>query len=230
MRAIARLKCQFRMFAAMAVLWGSGNPVQAHRLDECLVASLVGLRPEGCDVEVDVAPGAAVAADFLKAIDANRDGKIGEEEALQFGRAVFNAVELRLDGVPVQAHLVENRTPTPEELLAGDGVLRLHGVARWRLRSGKHRLVFQNSWGFGTSQHLANALKPEGGGIAIVSQVRDEDQRRLTIEFSADGSAAFEPGGMAAGWLAAGVTGGAMIVAGLIGFRRMQRASRTGAG
>src|SRR5258708_4965672 len=79
----------------------------AHRLDEYLQATLIGVTRDGIDVEIQLTPGVAVLPVVMAMIDRDRDGRISVEEERAYAARVAREVELRVDGAPTALSLRE---------------------------------------------------------------------------------------------------------------------------
>jgi hypothetical protein len=53
----------------------------AHRLDEYLQATLIGVTRDGIDVEIQLTPGVAMLPVLMAVIDQDRDGRISREKS-----------------------------------------------------------------------------------------------------------------------------------------------------
>src|SRR5580658_4666732 len=79
----------------------------AHRLDEYLQATLIGVTPDGIDVQIQLTPGVAMLPVLMAVIDRDRDGRISPEEEQAYVGQVAREVELQVDGVPARLSLIE---------------------------------------------------------------------------------------------------------------------------
>jgi hypothetical protein len=68
----------------------------AHRLDEYLQATRVSLARGAVTLEVDLTPGASIAASVLDVLDTDRDGRFSALEAGAYGRAVVEDLVIEL--------------------------------------------------------------------------------------------------------------------------------------
>src|ERR1700736_4129603 len=84
----------------------------AHRLDEYLQATLIGVTRDGIDVEIQLTPGVAMLPLLIALIDQDRDGRISSKEEQAYVRRVAREVVLRVDGVPAPLSLIESKFPT----------------------------------------------------------------------------------------------------------------------
>ena len=175
-----------RRLAAIALLALSlaGNAA-AHRLDEYLQATLIGVTRGGVDLEIRLTPGMAVLPVVMAAIDQDRDGRISDREAGAYAVRVVREVELRVDGRPTSLALIESTFPAVEEMRQGLGTIRL------RLRASRvdgyaaiHELRFENRHLPQVSVYLVNCLAAPGDGLMVARQERDEAQRSMRFGYS----------------------------------------------
>ena len=81
------------MSALLALSLAGG--AAAHRLDEYLQATLIGVTRDGIDVEIRLTPGVAMLPVLMAVIDQDRDGRISSEEERAYVSRVVREVELR---------------------------------------------------------------------------------------------------------------------------------------
>ena len=167
----------------------------AHRLDEYLQATLIGVSRDGVEVEIQLTPGVAVLPVVMAAIDRDRDGQISREEERAYAGRVAREVELRVDGEPAALSLIESTFPSLAEMREGLGTIRL----RLRAERAGRELRFENRHLPQVSAYLVNCLAASEDGLAVGRQERDEAQRSIRFEYS------FGEGGRpGAAWLAWG--------------------------
>lgn len=152
----------------------------AHRLDEYLQATLIGVTPEGIDVEIRLTPGVAMLPVLMAVMDQDGDGRISPEEKRAYVGRVVREVELRVDGEPAQLQLIESSFPTLEAMREGLGTI---GIKLRTARSG-HELRFENRHLPEVSVYLANCLANPSDGLVVGRPVRDEAQRTIEFEYS----------------------------------------------
>ena len=169
----------------------------AHRLDEYLQATLIGVARDGIDVEIQLTPGVAMLPVLMAVIDQDRDGRISPGEERAYVGRVAREVELRVDGVPVPLSLIESNFPTLEAMREGLGTI---GIKLRTARSG-HELRFENRHLPQVSAYLVNCLAAPSDGLLVSRQERDEAQRSIEFEYSFGAGAV--PGPRAA-WIALG--------------------------
>jgi hypothetical protein len=158
-------------------------PASAHRLDEYLQAMRVDVRADGIVVELDLTPGAAIAPSILAALDPVSDGAIEPAERDAYVAGVIRSIDVTLDGRHLVLAEVSRDFPSPDELRAGTGVVRLVLEAELVQSSGPHRLVADNGYRRDVGAYLANALRPESAAITITAQRRDPRQQTLAIDY-----------------------------------------------
>ena len=152
----------------------------AHRLDEYLQATLIGVTRNGIDVEIQLTPGIAMLPVWMAAIDKDRDGWISSGEEQAYVARVIREVELRVDGVPAPLSLIESNFPTLEAMREGLGTIR---ISLRTARSG-HELRFKNRHLPQVSAYLVNCLAAPSDGLVVRRQERDEAQRSIEFEYS----------------------------------------------
>jgi hypothetical protein len=169
----------------------------AHRLDEYLQATLIGVTRDGIDVEIQLTPGVQMLPVLMAVIDQDRDGRISQEEERAYVSRVAREVELRVDGVPAPLSLIESTFPTIDAMREGLGMIRL----KLRTAHSGHGLRFENRHLPQISVYLVNCLAAPSDGLVVGRQTRDEAQRSIEFEYSF--GAAAVPGPRAA-WIALG--------------------------
>jgi hypothetical protein len=155
----------------------------AHRLDEYLQATLIGVARDGTDVEIQLTPGVSMLPVLMAVIDQDGDGRISPGEERAYVSRVAREVELRVDGVPAPLMLIESKFPAIEAMREGLGTIRmkLHTARRG------HKLRFENRHLPQVSVYLVNCLAATADGLAVGRQERDEAQRSIEFEYSFGG-------------------------------------------
>jgi len=157
----------------------------AHRLDEYLQATLIGVTRGSVDLEIQLTPGVAVLPVVMAEIDRDRDGIISVEEARAYAARVVREVELRVDGRPASLWLVQSTFPDFEEMRQGLGTIRLKlRASRVEGDSAVHELRFINRHLPRVSVYLVNCLAAPGDGLRVGRQQRDEAQRSISFGYS----------------------------------------------
>jgi hypothetical protein len=186
-----------RMGVIALLALGLAGGAGAHRLDEYLQATLIGVTPDGIDVEIHLTPGVAMLPVLMAVIDQDRDGRISSGEARAYVGRVVREVELRVDGVPAPLSLIESNFPTVEAMREGLGTI---AIKLRTARSGRE-LRFENRHLPQVSAYLVNCLAAPSDGLVVRGQKRDEAQRSIEFEYSFGTGAV--PGPRAA-WIAPG--------------------------
>jgi hypothetical protein len=181
-------------------------PASAHRLDEYLQATRLSIDLDRIDIEMDLTPGQAMAAQVFSWIDTNRDGEISQTEGDAYARQVLGSVALLADGKPVPLALTEARFPELREMNQGTGVIRLRAAGRVPATSaGRHEVSFRNNHRPESSVYLVNALVPANSRIQIADQQRDHAQHGLLMSYTvASGPLPLQSFGLIAGLLLTG--------------------------
>jgi hypothetical protein len=161
----------------------------AHRLDEYLQATLIGVSPRGTDVEIQLTPGVAVLPVLLAVIDQDRDGQISPAEEQAYASRVARDVELLVDGAPAPLSLIESEFPSIEAMREGLGTIRM------KLRAARigHSLRFENRHLPQISAYLVNCLASPSDGLVVGPQQRDPQQRSIQFEYAFGAGAAPAP-------------------------------------
>ncbi len=188
---------------AVSLALGLVGRASAHRLDEYLQATLIGVTRDGIEVEIQLTPGVRMLPVLMAVIDQDRDGRISSSEETAYVGRVAREVELRVDGVPAPLSLIESDFPTLEAMREGLGTIRM----KLRTARSGHVLRFENRHLPQISAYLVNCLAapPDGlvvsDGLVVKRQERDEAQRSIEFEYSFGAGAL--PGPRAA-WIALG--------------------------
>jgi hypothetical protein len=186
-----------RMAVSGLLALSLGGVTAAHRLDEYLQATLIGVTRDSTEVEIQLTPGLAMLPVLMAVIDQDRDGRISSGEKRAYVGRVAGEVELRVDGVPAPLSLIESKFPTIEAMREGLGTIRM------KLRTARrgHELRFENRHLPQVSAYLVNCLAAPSDGLVVRRQERDEAQRSIEFEYSFGAGAV--PGPRAA-WIALG--------------------------
>ena len=156
----------------------------AHRLDEYLQASRVSLARDQVALEIDLTPGASIAARVAARVDRDADGRISPLEAEAYGRAVVREVLLEVDGRALPLTLTRVEASSIDEMREGLGSIQLVAVGHFReAGAGRHQLHFRNDHHPDSSVYLVNALVPRSRDIAVAAQTRDTHQRDFHLEY-----------------------------------------------
>jgi hypothetical protein len=177
-------------------------PAGAHRLDEYLQATRVGIERDRVNVDIDLTPGVSIAGQVTGWVDLNGDGEISSSESIAYGRQVLASLAMSVDGEPVRLSGLDAQAPAIAEMAMGLGTIRVRASGISSSRSGRHQLTIINTHHPDVSVYLANALVPSDRGIEILKQRRTADEHSLTIEYDVGISASR----MRLSWLVAAVT------------------------
>jgi hypothetical protein len=162
-----------------------GATVSAHRLDEYLQAARLAVEPDRVGLELDLTPGMAVANEIIAEIDRDRDGSLSPQEQIAYAAKVLSAIDLEVDGRPLQLQPAMPTFPDLDAVRRGEGTIRLRSRAFLPSQSeGAHQLFFRNGYRPEVSVYLANAVVPPSDRVAVDTQRRNRDQRELTIDYA----------------------------------------------
>jgi hypothetical protein len=152
----------------------------AHRLDEYLQATLIGVTRDGIDVELHLTPGVAMLPVLIPLIDQDRDGQISAIEEHSYVDRVMREVELRVDGRSAPLSLIDSSFPTLDAMRQGLGTI----VIKLRAARSGHEVRFENRHLPQISAYLVNCLAAPADGLIVSRQERDEAQRSIQFEYS----------------------------------------------
>ena len=169
--------------AVMAFALAMPASALAHRLDEYLQAARVLLDRDRLLVEIDLTPGASVAADIIAIIDRDRDGAVSPAEARVYALEVLDDVTVTIDGRTVQLSLQRIESPSLNEMRDGMGTIRLVAIGAVAIAPGRHAAEFRNEHRAASSVYLVNALLSRDSTVTVLSQQREARQSRAHIEY-----------------------------------------------
>ena len=175
-------------------LWAAA-PADAHRLDEYLQATRIGVNQNRIDLEIDLTGGASIAEQIFAMVDANRDGQINDAEGDAYARRVIAAIRLSVDSRPLSVTLVSRTFPDRQAMGLGLGTIRLRATAPASAGTGRHAIVYLNTHVAASSVYLVNALLPSDERIQISAQQRDVEQRGVTVDYRVAPSEGWVRGG-----------------------------------
>ena len=163
-------------------LWAAA-PAGAHRLDEYLQATRIGVTQNRIDLEIDLTAGASIAQQIFALVDANGDGQINDAEGDEYARQVIDAIRLSVDSRRLSVTLVSRTFPDRQAMGLGLGTIRLRATAPASAGTGRHDIVYVNTHAPASSVYLVNALLPSDARIQISTQQRDVEQRGVTVDY-----------------------------------------------
>jgi hypothetical protein len=177
--------------AALVALAMTSVSLSAHRRDEYLQAARLAIAPSRIELQIDLTPGITVADAVIGEIDRDRDGRLSADEQRAYVLTVLGAIDLQIDGRPLQIEPIGSTFPDLDAVRRGEGTIRFESAVNLpRLSRGEHHLFFRNAHRLGGSVYLANALVPRNDRVKVVAQRRDPEQRDLTIDYVLDGTPA----------------------------------------
>jgi hypothetical protein len=187
--------------------------LSAHRRDELLQAARIALDENRLELQLDLTPGIEVAETIIGDADLDRDGQVTAREQWAYCRRVLEAIRLELDGAAPRLQPWSCTFPALAAIRGGVGIIELTAAAAVpTLSAGDHQVLFRNAFQPEGSVYLANALVPDSDTVAVTAQHRDGDQRSLAIDYRI---AQRSPTRLPV-WPLAAVTGGALMLMGMI--------------
>ena len=169
---------------AIAALLAFCVSAGAHRLDEYLQATRIGVAMHRIDLSIDLTPGVAVAQQLLSSIDPDGNPRIPSHQGERYARRLLQDLLLELDGKQLRIKVIRVAFPARADMKAGEGTIHLQALARIsRLKPAPHEILFRNAHLPRISVYLVNALVPESRTIQITHQIRDELQKEYHLSF-----------------------------------------------
>jgi hypothetical protein len=169
---------------AFAILLALPCVARAHRLDEYLQATRLGVSLDRVDLDIDLTAGVGVAAKVCALVDTDHDGRISDAEGRAYADRVVKSVVLQVDNQSRTVTLVSSRFPSVLEIKGGSGTIHLEARATLPITSaGRHTLLYRNTHHREISVYLVNALVPANQAVTIASQQRDPRQRQMVMTY-----------------------------------------------
>ena len=187
-----RLRPRIWLVGLLGLIWllAATLPAQealAHPVDEYVQNTYIDLAPDRTTLEIQLTPGVLVAPEVLALIDADGDGEISEAEGVSYAEnAVLPDLSLAVDGEPQPLTLVDNSFPTPLDMGAGMGTIRLSLEAAEAPSGspGDYSLSYRNDHKpVDNSKYLVNAFRASDG-VEISRQDRDELQNGIRVDYT----------------------------------------------
>ena len=184
-RLARRLACLLGLMIWLLAAILPAQEASAHPMDEYVQNTYIDLAPDRTTLQIDLTPGVLVAPEMVTLVDADGDGEISEAEGEAYAKnAVLGDVSLEVDGEPQPLTLVESSFPTPLDMGAGMGTIRLQLAAEAPAGSpGDHALSYRNVHEPVNSRYLVNAFEASGE-IEISHQDHDELQNAIRVDYT----------------------------------------------
>ena len=182
---VEALTTRLRRLPLLLALLFLPSAVFAHRDDQYLQATLVGIAPSGVTLHINLTPGVAVAEQVIALIDRDRDDAISANEAAAYAELLKGDLTLRVAGRKLELKLTASEFVPPAELRTGSGIIQMEFSATiGALTAGPHRLVLENRHLPKVSVYLINAAQPRLAAVVISKQRRNGNQSAGEIEFT----------------------------------------------
>jgi nickel/cobalt exporter len=164
------------------------NEAAAHPIDEYVQNTYIDPAPDRTTLELNLTPGVLVAPQIVALIDANGDGEISEAEGDAYANEVLRDISLEVDDEPQSLTLTSSQFPTPLDMSAGMGTIRLHVAAAEApegVLPGDHSLSFRNDHQPVYNKYLVNTFK-KSSEVEIAQQDRDRLQHAIRVDYAID--------------------------------------------
>jgi len=171
-------------FLAAAALLLLPVSASAHRLDEYLQATTIGLARDHIALHLRLVPGVDVAEAIIRQIDTNHDGILSQAEQQAYVSRIIKSLSLSLNGRPLGLTLDAATFPPLAEIRGGTGVLDLRFTSDATLRQGRNHLAYANHGAGSETVWLVNCLLPQDPALHVLQQKRSRDQSDYQLDFT----------------------------------------------
>lgn len=186
-----RLRPPIWLVGLLGLIWllaatPPAREASAHPIDEYVQNTYIDLAPDRTTLQIDLTPGVLVAPEVVALIDADGDGEISEAEGEAYVEdAVLPDLSLEVDGESQPLTLVDSNFPTPLDMGAGMGTIRLWVAPEAPAgSSGDHSLTYRNDHEpLDNSKYLVNAFRASDE-VEISNQDRDELQHAIQVDYT----------------------------------------------
>ncbi|EHH68701.1 hypothetical protein [Gluconobacter morbifer] len=156
----------------------------AHRLDEYLQATTIGLSRDHIALHLRLTPGVDVAEGIIRQIDINSDGILSSAEQHAYITRMTRNLSASLNGKPLFLTLESATFPPPTAIRGGTGVLDLRFTIQAPLQNGPNRLTYTNRGAGPETVWLVNCLLPQDPDLHVLQQRRSRDQSDYQLDFT----------------------------------------------
>lgn len=186
-----RLRPWICLVGLLGLLWSLTSVVlpakeaAAHPIDEYVQNTYIDPAPDGTTLELKLTPGVLIASQVISLIDTDGDGEISKSEGEAYANDyVLPDIAFEVDGEPQPLTLVDGSFPTPLDMSAGMGTIRLHLATEGPAGTpGEHQLYYRNDHQPVKSTYLVNAFK-KSGEVEIAKQDRDQLQHAVRVDYA----------------------------------------------
>jgi hypothetical protein len=168
---------------AAVMLFLTGIPSHAHRLDEYLEGTIISVEKNRVDAEITLTPGVAVFPLLLAAIDTDSDGVMSPVEQHAYAERVVRDLSLRIDDRALTPRLLSAQFPAIEEMRDGRGQIRIEIEADLPAGGPNRKLTLENHHQSAIAAYQVNCLVPRDHDIRILAQKRNYSQSFYELDF-----------------------------------------------
>jgi hypothetical protein len=158
-------------------------PALAHRLDECLQATIVSIEQSHIVASMRLIPGVAVSNEVIAAVDTNGDGVFSEPEQRTYAQEVLRDLSLSVDGRPLKPRVGVVSFPAPADMKEGTGEIHIEFAADLPAGGSHRTLVIENHHEPRISVYLMNCLAPQDRNIQVMAQYRNQNQSYYRVDY-----------------------------------------------
>jgi hydrogenase/urease accessory protein HupE len=175
-----------RVLGFAVAMLAVATPSIAHRLNEYLQATTIGLDGERLNVQLRLTPGVDIVRNVLADIDMDADGVLSEPERQAYADRVRRDVSLSVDDRSQSLRLVSSSFEPIDRMTSGQGEIVLLFEADGPRGGGPHTVSLVNHHWRAVAAYLVNVLQPRDEGLHIDAQHRSYDQSEYRVDFRLD--------------------------------------------
>jgi hypothetical protein len=173
-----------RLIAATGIFLSVAAAAGAHRLDECLQATLVSVEKNRVELSIRLIPGVAVSSSVISSIDSNRDGVLSLTEQRAYAQRLLDGLSLSVDGNALKPRLVTVDFPQIEQMRDGLGEIHVECTADLPRGGAQRKLVLESHNQEKGTVYLVNCLVSQDPEIQIAAQKRNELQSFYELDYT----------------------------------------------
>ncbi|MCE0744011.1 hypothetical protein LWC05_08975 [Acetobacter sicerae] len=155
----------------------------AHRLDEYLQATTIGLSDHSITLHLRLTPGVDVADSVIRQIDQNGDGDLSIAEQQAYVSHVEQTLAFSVNGQPLPLSAETMTFPSLPAMKSGAGTIDIQFITKMDFKKGDYTLAYNNRGAGPDTVWLVNSLTPKIPDICIIQQKRSENQSHYELHF-----------------------------------------------
>jgi hypothetical protein len=176
-----------RLISSVGIFLSVAAAAGAHRLDECLQATLVSVEKDHVALSIRLIPGVAVSSSVISAIDSDGDGVFSVKEQRAYAERLLGGLSLSVDGEALGLSLVTADFPQIGQMREGLGEIHVECTADLPKGAGRRKLVLESHGQEKGTVYLVNCLVSRDPDIRIEAQRRNELQSLYELDYTQAG-------------------------------------------